>query len=192
MSVLIIDKKTSDKSMNNFETLRETKVAYNYINDILKNSEIRMDTESVKEMKNALDILDMIYSGAYSNIKNNDLRKEQLKTDACCKNCHNHLLVSDNIDYSYQCEECDENFYDFETITDNVWYKDEKKKHLQLPSSFYLEAEFDKDNKRIWISTENSSGAEYDCENADDFAKAMEIYCNNYLTYDYEKEDELC
>lgn len=64
MSIIHIDKKTSDKSMSDYETMRESKVAYNYISDILENSEIRMDTESVKEMRNALEILDMMYSGA--------------------------------------------------------------------------------------------------------------------------------
>ena len=47
MSMMILDKKTSDLSMNDYETMREAKVAYNYINDILENSEFRM--YSVKE-----------------------------------------------------------------------------------------------------------------------------------------------
>ena len=191
MAIIHIDKKTSDKSMSDYETMRESKVAYNYINDILENSEIRMDTESVKEMKNALEILDMMYSGAYSNIKNNELKKEQLITDACCKNCNNQLLISDNIDYSYQCEKCDENFYDFEAISDSVWYREEKKEHLELPSSFNLDLSFDKDNEIVYIGTESSSGAKYKCSNADEFIKDVEMYCNNYLTYEEEKEVEL-
>ena len=133
----------------------------------------------------------MMYSGAYSNIKNNELKKEQLITDACCKNCNNQLLVSDNIDYSYQCEECDENFYDFEAISDSVWYREEKKEHLELPSSFNLDISFDKDNEIVYIGTESSSGAKYNCSNADEFIKDVEMYCNNYLTYEEEKEVEL-
>lgn len=35
MSMMILDKKTSGLSMNDYETMREAKVAYNYINDIL-------------------------------------------------------------------------------------------------------------------------------------------------------------
>ena len=192
MSVLVIDKKESDKSMSNFETLREAKVAYNYIQDILNNSEIRMDIITAKELENATDILSDLYYGAYLNIKENSNRKMQLETDCQCKNCKNPLLISDNIEYTYQCENCDENFYDFEAIGDNIWYKDEKKEHLKLPSSFNLDIEFDKDEKMIWISSENGSGAKYACENADEFAKAVEFYCNNYLAYDYEKGDELC
>lgn len=189
MAIIHIDKKTSDLSMSDYETMREAKVAYNYIHDLLENSEIRMDTESVKEMKNAMEILDIMYSGAYSNIENKN--KEQLITNACCKNCKDYLLVSDNIDYSYQCENCDENFYDFEVISDSVWYKDEKKEHYELPSSFDLEICFDKDEEIVYIGTETSSGAKYKCKNADDFIKDLEIYCNNYLIYDEEKEVEL-
>lgn len=188
MSIMIMDKKTSDLSMSNFETMRETKVAYNYINDILENSEIRMDTETAKELENSLDILEDLYNVAYSNIRNDKNREVQLITDACCKDCNNHLLVSDKIEYSYQCENCDENFYDFEAIGDNIWYKDEKKEHLKLPSSFFVEVEYDKDEEIVYIALENSSGAKYACKNADEFVKAMEFYCNNYLTYNEEME----
>ena len=62
MSIMIMDKKTSDLSMSDFETMREAKVAYNYINDILENSEIRMDTQTAKELENSLEILGDIYS----------------------------------------------------------------------------------------------------------------------------------
>lgn len=189
MSIMIIDKKTSDLSMSNYETMRETKVAYNYISDILENSEIRMDTETAKELENSLDILNDLYDAVYSSLKSSD-REHQLLTDACCKNCNNQLLISDNIKYSYQCLECDENFFDFEVIGDNVWYKDDKKEHLPLPNSFSINVDYDKEDETVWIGFESGAGAKYHCENADDFAKAMEFYCNNYLTYDKELENE--
>lgn len=187
MSIMIMDKKTSDLSMSNFETMREAKVAYNYINDILENSEIRMDTQTAKELENSLEILGDIYNAAHSNLEAPD-KEEQLLTDACCKNCDNKLFISENIEYSYQCLECDENFYDFEAIGDSIWYKDEKKEHLPLPNSFSINVEYNKDDKSIWIGSEDGSGAEYSCENADDFVKKMETYCNNYLTYNEEME----
>lgn len=190
MSIMVIDKKISDKSMSNYETLRESKVAYNYIDDILQNSEIRMDTNTVEELKNAMDILDDLYSAAYSNLSDPN-RKKQLITDACCKNCDTSLLISDNINYSYQCEKCDENFYDFEAITDNVWYRDEKKNHNELNDDFDLQVAFDKEQKLVYIGTENSSGVKYACENMDELLKDVEMYCDNYLCLEEEKEVEL-
>ncbi len=187
MSIMILDKKTSNLSMSNYETMREAKVAYNYINDILENSEVRMDSETAKELENSLEILGDIYNAAYSYLESPD-RKHQLQTDACCKNCKNNLFISENIEYSYQCLECDENFYDFEAIGNNVWYKEEKKEHLLLPNSFSINVEYDKDEKTIWIGPEDGSGAKYTCDNADDFAKSIEFYCNNYLTNDEELE----
>ena len=35
-----------------------------------------------------------------------------------CKNCGKRLVKSDNEEYSWQCKNCDEDFYDFETIKD--------------------------------------------------------------------------
>lgn len=185
MSIMILDKKTSDLSMNNYETMREAKVAYNYINDILENSEIRTDSETAKELENSLEILENIYSAAHSYLEAPD-REYQLLTDACCKNCNNNLFISENIEYSYQCLECDENFYDFETNSNKVWYKDEMKEYLPLPNSFTINVEYDKDEKMVWIGSEDGSGAKYYCENTDDFSKCMKSYCNNYLTYNEE------
>lgn len=185
MGIMILDKKTSDLSMSDFETMRESKVAYDYINDILENSEVRMDSVTSKELENSLEILENIYSVAYSCLESSD-RKHQLLTDACCKNCNNNLLISENIKYSYQCLDCDENFYDFEVLGDNVWYKDKRKEHLALPSSFNLEIRFDKEKKMFYIGTESSSGTKYGCTNMDEFFKGVELYCNNYLNYNEE------
>lgn len=187
MSIMIMDKKTSDLSMSDFETMREAKVAYNYINDILENSEIRMDTQTAKELENSLEILGDIYSAAHSNLESPD-KEHQLFTDCCCKNCNRNLFISENIDYSYQCLECDENFYDFEVIGDKVWYKDDRKEHLPLPYSFQINVDFDKEDQTVWIGFDSGAGAKYCCENAEDFAKAMEFYCNNYLTCDKDLE----
>lgn len=176
-----IDKKMSNKSMSDFETLRESKVAYEYILDILESSEIRMNTIDANQLRNSMEVLNNIYSCAYNNLDNPN-KKELLITDACCKNCNNNLLISDNINYSYQCLECDENFYDFEAISNDVWYKDEKKEHNLLPSSFDIYVSFYKNDKKVYIGSDCGSGAKYDCNNSDEFVEAMKIYCNNYLT----------
>lgn len=192
MSTITIDKKTSNLSMNEFETMRESKVAYEYILDILQNSDIRMDTESANELRNAMEVLECIYGFAYQNIKDDKNKEEQLLTDVCCKDCKGNLLISDNIDYSYQCENCDENYYDFETESKEVWYKDTMKKHLELPSSFSLDIAYDKDKSLLYIGTEDSSGTKYTCKNLDDLTKDVEIYCEDYLVDYIEKGEELC
>ena len=33
-----------------------------------------------------------------------------------CRNCYKRLKISDIMGYSYVCLNCDENFYDFETL----------------------------------------------------------------------------
>ncbi len=125
MSILVIDRKTVDESISNRETLREAKVAYEYINSILKYSDVRMDKETVKELENATDILKDLYECTYSTTYDNEDKKEQLLTDCSCPDCHNQLSVSDLIDYSYTCNNCDKNLYDFEVDSEKVWYLEE-------------------------------------------------------------------
>lgn len=122
MSVLVIDKKTSDKSISNFEVLRETKVAYEYINNILKYSDIRMDTVTADQLKTSSEIISDLYGCAYSNLEKNMEERNELKVDDNCPNCNNNLLISDLIDYDYLCNDCDENFYSFEVGVNNKWY----------------------------------------------------------------------
>lgn len=177
--------------MSDYELLKATKIAYNYINDILESSEVELDVKKVNKLSDVTEILSRLYDVAYSNIENDKNKGEQLVTNACCKDCNNNLLISDNVDYSYQCKICDENYYDFEVITDNVWYEDKRKEYFNLPSSFRLDIYFDKDKELIYIGTENSSGVKYKCNDTKDFIKNMEIYCDNYLSLDDEKEVEL-
>lgn len=181
MSIIKIGNNALNKSMSDFEKLRESKVAYEYILDILESLETRIDTTTAKELRKSMKILNDIYRCAYNNLENSN-KKEQLITDACCKNCNDNLLISDNIDYSYQCVNCDENFYNFEAISNDIWYKDVKKEHNLLPSSFDIQVSFDKNNNKVYIEAENHFKIKYDCKSFDEFVEAIEIYCNNYLT----------
>lgn len=121
MSILIIDKKIEDKSISNFETLKKAKISYEGINDILKFSNIRMDTETSKELDNAVDILKDLYEIVYSAIKNDPKEHIDLQLGTKCPDCDDNLYISDLADYSYLCQNCDKNFYDFE-VDDKVWY----------------------------------------------------------------------
>lgn len=179
--------KRNNNSISDYEVLKETKIAYEYINDILKNSEIIMDNEVIEELESTMNTLSIVYNSAHNNLEHPD-KEEQLLTDACCKNCNNKLFISENIDYSYQCLECDENFYDFEVNSNNVWYENEKKEKSNMLSSFNLEISYDPTEKMMYIYTEDGSGAKYSCDNVNDFVKNLKFYCENYLVEQYEIE----
>ena len=87
------------------------------------------------------------------------------------------------INYSYQCTECDENYYDFEVDTNKVWYKKDLEEDKQLNSSFDLQLNYDYEDKTVYIGTENSSGAKYKCNNIEQLINSIETYCYNYLNY---------
>lgn len=61
MGILVIDKKTTNENISNYETLRKAKTSYEYIYDILKFSNTRMDVETSKKLNNATDILKDLY-----------------------------------------------------------------------------------------------------------------------------------
>lgn len=121
MSILVIDKKTTNENISNYETLRKAKASYEYINDILKFSNTRMDTETSKELNNAADILKDLYEIVYSNMKNDPKERIDLQLNIKCPDCDDNLCISDIVDYSYLCQNCDKNFHDFE-VDDKAWY----------------------------------------------------------------------
>lgn len=164
--------------MSNYEILKNTKNSYESILELLQNTDVSFEDNEI--LKKSLDSLEKIYNLAYSNMLK---EKENLKTDACCKNCQNDLLISDNINYSYQCTECDENYYDFETDVNKVWYKKDLEEDKKLNSSFYLELDYDYEDKTVYIGTECSSGAKYKCNNIGQLMSSIETYCYNYLDY---------
>lgn len=125
MSILTIDKKISDESISNYETLKKVKEIYENINSILKYSNIRVDTETVKELKNTTDVLKDLYDVVYSTIKEDSKEHIDLYLNTKCPHCDEHLYISDLIDYSYLCKNCDENFYDFE-VSSKAWYLNDK------------------------------------------------------------------
>lgn len=165
--------------MTDYDILKNTKISYESILDILKNSNI--SEEKNDDLQKALKTLTELYNSTYLKMVDNN--KNGLVTNACCKNCSNNLLVSDNIDYSYQCEECDENFYDFEAITNKSWYRKDSDEDEKLNSSFYLHLDYDNKQKNIYIGTESSSGAKYNCTTIGELVSAIEGYCYNYLDY---------
>lgn len=165
--------------MSGYDILKNTKNSYESILSILKNSDI--SEEKSGELQKAMKALTELYNSTYLNMVDNN--KNDLITNACCKNCSNNLLISDNIDYSYQCEECNENFYDFEIMANKSWYKKNSDEDEKLNSSFYLQLDYDNEEKNVFIGTESSSGAEYSCATIGELVSAIEEYCYNYLDY---------
>lgn len=165
--------------MSDYDILKNTKNSYESILSILKNSDV--SEEKSDDLQKALKTLTELYNSTYLKMVDNN--KNGLVTNACCKNCSNNLLISDNIDYSYQCEECDENFYDFEAITNKSWYRKDLDEDEKLNSSFYLHLDYDNKQKNIYIGTETSSGAKYNCTTIGELVSAIEGYCYNYLDY---------
>ena len=62
--------------------------------------------------------------------------RKKLITNTCCSDCDSKLYISDLIDYSYVCLECDKNLYDFEVNTDKNWYNEEDINQTEISSSF--------------------------------------------------------
>lgn len=58
----------------------------------------------------------------------------------------------------------------------------------KLKDSFELVVEYDKEEKSLVISCDNSSGATYDCDNIKDLKEIIEGYIDNYIDYEYEME----
>lgn len=164
--------------MNDLEILKKLKVSYNHISNILDN--ININEEASANLQKSLMTLKNIYNSTYSNIVAN---KTDLTTDACCKNCNNNLLISDNIEYSYQCSECDENYYDFEVKRNKNWYEKSFIEDEKINSSFDLELTYDKEEDMVYLVTESGSGAKYKCTNMGELINNIEKYCYGYLDY---------
>ena len=164
--------------INNFEIIKETKILYEYINDILENAELDISKEELNDLLNVSNTLEKIYSDNYKKVED----KENLKTNCDCPKCQNKLIISDLINYNYLCEKCDENFYSIEVNDSKKWYL-KSDRNEKLIKSFNLEVSYNLENKKMYIGTENSSGAKYICNDTDDVKDAIENYIYEYLNY---------
>ena len=63
--------------INNFEIIKETKILYEYINDILENAELDISKEELNDLLNVSNTLEKIYSDNYKKVED----KENLKTN---------------------------------------------------------------------------------------------------------------
>ena len=58
----------------------------------------------------------------------------------------------------------------------------------KIKDNFELVIEYDKEEKNLIISCNNSSGATYDCDNINDLKNVVQEYIDNYIDYEYEME----
>lgn len=109
--------------MSDYEVLKETKVSYEYIRDILENAdEDIVSTEISFKLQESLNALEEIYSNVYEKMKNDEIESKKLNTDLECPHCTNNVVISDLINYAYLCNDCDENFYLGEGDLGEEWY----------------------------------------------------------------------
>lgn len=54
----------------------------------------------------------------------------------------------------------------------------------KLKENFVITVDFDKSERDVYISTENSSGASYKCETEEDLKSAINTYISNYIELD--------
>ena len=182
--------KIENINVDYIKLLTDIKMAYNHIENILDNIEYK-DFKYCIEANSIKGELKKLYNTTYEDIKKNEKEKVKLITSACCNNCDTNLLISDNIDYSYQCESCDENFYDFEVTSAENLHKEEEKVIKEIPSSFEIELIYDKDEEMVYIGTENSSGLKYECKNIKELSNIIEEYCDNLMLDLEEMEREI-
>ena len=167
--------------MTYYETLKESKIVYEYLIDILDNADIQLLDNNQGKIKEFLTVISDIYENAYSQTK--EYNKNDLMTVCNCPKCQNKLLISDLIDYTYLCDNCDENYYYIEVENNNKWYLTNDNNE-NLNKSFNIGLSYNNATKKLYIGTEDSSGAKYVCNDIDDIKEAVSDYIFEYINYD--------
>lgn len=127
--------------MNNYEVLKECKIVYEYLQDLLENCEYigDEDTKSIELLKdrntiiNTIDLMEKLYNKAYQNEESKEELGEEVvynetlkpKSAVNCPHCGKEMYVSDIIDYAYVCPNCDENFYSMECDNGYAWWNED-------------------------------------------------------------------
>ena len=164
--------------MTYYEILKESKIVYEYLIDILDNADIQSLDNNQGKIKEFLTVISDIYENAYSQTK--EYNKNDLMTVCNCPKCQNKLLISDLIDYTYLCDNCDENYYYIEVENNNKWYLTNDNNE-NLNKSFNIGLSYNNDTKKLYIGTEDSSGAKYVCNDIDDIKEAVKNYTEIYF-----------
>lgn len=109
--------------MTEWEILKESKQAYELLNDLFENGQIASDNDSLN-MDRCMNSLANVYGNAWEMMSENTKECELLKTNVKCPHCNKELYVSDLIGYAYLCPSCDENMYYTECEAEKVWWNE--------------------------------------------------------------------
>lgn len=114
--------------MDNYEKLRESKIIYEYINDLLENGNFEMHDEYRDALNTTMSVMADIYTNTHILMQDNKEERLLLNTDLNCPHCSSNVIISDLIPYAYVCERCDENYYLCEGDLNYEWYFNDKYK----------------------------------------------------------------
>lgn len=173
--------------LDNYEKLKETKIIYEYLNDLLTNGNFEIPEDYENALKTTMSAMAEMYNNTHSLMYKDSKEYEQLKTNLPCPCCDKDVIISDLIPYAYVCDKCDENYYLCEGDLNYEWYFEDKSDE-KLEEDFDLDLSYDAEEKNVIIGTETSSGAEYECRNIADLKKAIASYAYNYLNYENDEE----
>lgn len=111
--------------MTEWEIIKESKQAWELLNDLFENSQIASDNDK-SNMRRCMNSLSNVYGIAWEMMSENTKDCELLKTDGFvrCPRCNNKLYISDLIGYAYLCPNCDENMYYTECEIEKVWWNE--------------------------------------------------------------------
>ena len=140
--------------MSDFETLKELKICYEYINDLLDNCDYisNEDYNTRNSLHKTLNVLQDLYSNCYEVMASNKESYEDLKMDFDCPHCSSKVNMSDLINYAYVCNDCDENYYLGEGDLGYAWYFDSANK--QMKHKYIIEIWETEDDRDIGESFE--------------------------------------
>lgn len=109
--------------MTEWEIIKESKQAWELLNDLFENSQIASDNDK-SNMRRCMNSLSNVYGNAWKLMSENTKDYELLKTNIKCPRCNKELYVSDLIGYAYLCPSCDENMYYTECEVEKVWWSE--------------------------------------------------------------------
>ncbi len=115
--------------MDKFEALKECKISYEYLWDLLENyGLLGKDEDTRQKLAVCTDKLSELYLKSWNLINENNNTKEILDTNIKCPYCQGKLIINSYVGYDYICLDCDEscNVGDCETEKYS-WWKDDNK-----------------------------------------------------------------
>lgn len=109
--------------MTEWEIIKESKQAWELLNDLFENSQIASDNDRMN-MEKCMNSLSNVYGITWEMMSENTKDYESLKTNIKCPRCGGELYISDLIGYAYLCPKCDENMYYTECEVEKVWWNE--------------------------------------------------------------------